>query len=215
MKWTYDLVVLIDCWPTHYEVFTSDNALITEYYERLVNKLKTMRFTNVALATYRNTSRIEDDQSDGTFDTDPWLLEHLKSEDQGSNINAKHCQTFQDVFIKFPQLFYTAEKPSILIGGLSFYHCTHWRPLGIMQWLEQQTPVHTCVDIMAAGKTCSINENMLMHDPMVTWIKEQPNPDDPAEEVYDDVWRARDIPHNYQEYYKNYIPYQYANTHPA
>lgn len=210
MKWTYDLVVLIDCWPSHYELFTNDNAPISKFYEGLVEKLKTMRFTNVALATYRNSTRL-DNHEEGNFDTDPWLLEHLKSEDQGSNINAKHCLTFQDVFRKFPELLYSEEKPRILIGGLSFFHCTHWRPLGIMQWLEQQTPVYTCVELMAGGKTYSINENLLLHDPMVKWVKEEPDEDDPADEVYDNIWRARDIPHPYPQFFDDMIPYHFAN----
>lgn len=214
MKWTYDLVVLIDCWPSHYEVFTNDNVPVTEFYKRLVNKLSTMRFTNVALATYRNSEKTDDNEN-GTFDTDPYLLEHLKSYDQGSNINAKHCLTFQDVFRKFPELLYTEENPKILLGGLSFYHCTHWRPLGIMQWLEQQTPVHTCVDLCGAGLTMSINEDMLAHDPMALWEKELPHDDDPPGEEYDDIWKARRIGYEPQEFYKELIPYQYAPLGPS
>jgi len=202
MKWTYDLVVLIDCWPSHYDVFTNDDAKITEFYKRLVNKLKTMRFTNVALATYINNDSIE---------TDPWLLDHLKSEDQGSNLNLKHCLTFQDVFRKFPELLLNTEKTTrILIGGLAYYHCVHWRPLGIMRWIQQGMPVYTCVDICAGGKWMAINENMLLNDPFATWVKELPDEADLSDEIYDDIWKAKNIGQKYQEIYKGLIPYQYS-----
>ena len=214
MKWTYDLVILMDCWPRHYKLFDETNGNVDLFYERLQKKLSTMKFTNVALATYPNDNDGEFDEEDQMCETDPWLLDNLKSENRGANVNLQLCHTFHDIYKKFPELLNIEGMPLVLLCGQSFNHCTHWRGLGLMQWLEQQTPVFTHPDLCAAGKAMAINENMLIHDPCTNWVPEQTHSDDPPNEEYDGVWRAKEILFHSSAVYNDLIKYQYAVKEP-
>lgn len=141
MKNDFDLVVLIDCWPSdHPDV--QDNC--QQFYKRLISKLGTMNFKYVAFATYQGGSV---EKGTDTYETDPYIIQSLSSASEGPHVSTKHCLTIQDVYKNFPHL-HIKKDPKILIGGQSWWACLHWRPLGFFGWVNQNQVVHSHPDLV-------------------------------------------------------------------
>ena len=164
MKYEFDIVVLIDCWPSghpHMQTATQE-----KYYQRLINKLSTMYFEYVAFATYKGGS---DEDNTVTFDTDSYIVEHLKSASHGANVTSKTCYNILDIYKEFPALQHK-EDLNILVGGQSWWHCLHWRPLGFCGWIQQGMLIHSHPDLVHfEGNEEVVNTNAFYHDPIVKW----------------------------------------------
>jgi hypothetical protein len=165
MKHDIDLVVLVDCWPSDHPDMETVSQV--KYYERLVNKLSTLNFKNVALATYKGGTPDNYEH----FETDPYIIEHLKSKNMGANVVAKRCTTFKDVFYEFPEL-HLCDHMNIVIGGQSWWHCLHWRPLGFFGWINQGFGVMSHPALVHYESNSNITSHeAFKHDPFVEWKK--------------------------------------------
>tara|TARA_B100001057_G_C22716847_1_gene898103 strand:- start:562 stop:1170 length:609 start_codon:yes stop_codon:yes gene_type:complete len=183
MKYNIDLVVLVDCWPSdHPDMETVSQE---RYYKQLIDKLSTLNFKNVALATYTGGTK---DNYEHT-ETDPYIIEHLQSKNMGADVIAKRCTTFKDVFYEFPEL-HLCDHMNILIGGQTWWHCLHWRPLGFFGWINQGFGVlsHPALVHYETNNNITSHE-AFKHDPFIEWEK--------IEKCEDDLYFANDFAYNF------------------
>lgn len=155
MSWNtvYDVVVLIDCWEERI-----GTPYIAEFYDRLLKKLSTMHFQNVCFATYPN----ED------FKTEPRLINNIKNA-SNTFIDCQHARNIIEITGKF-ELANLANL-NVLIGGMSWNHCVHWRELGIVNWILQNRAVETHPQIVwREGDRDPFDLQHLLDDPIAKWF---------------------------------------------
>lgn len=158
----FDVVILIDCWEKDF--FNLHNPPlpgIDDFYTRMVQKLSTMRFDNVALATHPTPG----------YAIEPSLIKNISSL-TNKNPTFKQVTSLQQLFARFPQLLYNT-KLNILIAGLSWCHCVHWRDLGIVNLLHNRYQIYTHHDLVyREGDTVPWDrDEILQIDNIVQWDK--------------------------------------------
>ena len=155
----YDLVVLIDCWQADsFEWFDPPMPFAKDFYKRMLKKLSTLEFNNVAIATYPNFNR----------KTDPFVLRNIRSKNN-SNLIIKEALNFRQLYHQFPQLT-NAEPFNVVLCGMSWQHCLHWRELGLTNWVIQRHQVHTHPDLCwREGDQHSIPMEELERDYILNW----------------------------------------------
>lgn len=151
----YDLVVLIDCWD--HTVYKVDHGL--DFYKRLVKMLSRLNFDTVVFATYGKDNG----------PTDPYIVENIQSANMGKNLNCVNAYTLPQVFTMFDFSESLKTSPSILIGGLSWLSCVHWRSLGFVHWLQQDIRVYTHEDIVWLEGCQPTTKQRILSDPVINW----------------------------------------------
>ena len=191
MTASFDLVILIDCWessPWADEQINNDPRA-QEFYERIVKRLSNYNFKNVILASHDKWF------TDNTAPaTSKWLVDNIHSKDNGSDLKLRNCGDMIEAFREFPEALHSGldynNNPNtlrILICGQAFKVCTHYRPLGIMNWLQQeQNGVFTHADLLFTPDKPWITEQDFDDDHLVQW-----------ESVKEDSYTAGVIDANY------------------
>jgi hypothetical protein len=170
----FDLVILIDCWPATDEWLTVNvHKELNKFYERIVNRLSTYDFKNVALATYTipNTER-------DTY-TSSVILDNIRSNNyNNAHLKIRRCENMVDIFREFPEACQTglgkynnAKSVNILICGQSWQVCTHWRPLGFIPWIMQGQTVFTHPDLVWQLGGPLFDQFVFEYDPRIIWNK--------------------------------------------
>lgn len=171
----FDLVILIDCWELS-DVWLEEehHKEMHEFYERIVNRLGEYDFKNVALAGYSRPT-------DGSRETDAWLVDNIHSRNHGDDLKVRKCEDIVQLFREYPEALHTGygEDPvkkrprsfNVLICGQSWQVCTHWRPLGIINWLLQEQTVFTHPDLVWHSGEPVFDGFVFEDDPRVEWHK--------------------------------------------
>ncbi len=166
----FDLVILIDCWePSDVWIEEEQHKEIHEFYERIVNRLGEYDFKNVVLASYPRPI-------DNSRETAKWLVDNIHSRNHGTDLKLKQCEDIVQVFREYPEALHTGtnteNKPNsvnILICGQSFQVCTHWRPLGFIQWISQDQRVFTHQDLVFQSSQERFDHHDFENDPFIEW----------------------------------------------
>ena len=175
----FDIVVLVDCWPSDHPEM--QKVTQEKFYKRLLNKLSTMKFKNVVFATYKGGT-----EPNETFETDPYLVEHLSSASHGADVISKECFTIKDVYKEFPELYNKSKDINVLVGGQSWWHCLHWRPLGFCGWIQQNQVVYSHPEIVHFEGNHNVTHfKAFHHDPIITWKR--------TEDCLDETYRSIEI----------------------
>jgi hypothetical protein len=173
----FDLVILIDCWPINEawleEEFHNET---TQFYERIVHRLSEYDFKNVALASYRRPDDVSGLTATGITATSSAILDNVQSCNHGNDLKIKYCENMVEVFREFPEVCHsginssnTPNSVNILICGQAFQVCTHWRPLGFINWIHQDQRVFTHPDLVWRQGQEAIDQHALKDDPFIQW----------------------------------------------
>ena len=172
----FDLVILIDCWePSDVWIEEEQHKEIHEFYERIVNRLGEYDFKNVVLASYPRPA-------DNSRETARWLVDNIHSRNHGTDLKLKQCEDIVQVFREYPEALHTGtnteNKPNafnILICGQAWQVCTHWRPLGFINWIMQGQTVFTHPDVVWHTGQPAFDHFVLEEDPRIEWHATEPN----------------------------------------
>ena len=172
----FDLVILIDCWePSDVWIEEEQHKEIHEFYERIVNRLGEYDFKNVVLASYPRPI-------DNSRETARWLVDNIHSRNHGTDLKLKQCENIVQVFREYPEALHTGtntkNKPNafnILICGQAWQVCTHWRPLGFINWIMQWQTVFTHPDVVWHTGQPAFDHFVLEEDPRIEWHATEPN----------------------------------------
>jgi|TARA_B110000908_G_scaffold47363_1_gene57789 hypothetical protein len=172
----FDLVILIDCWePSDVWIEEEQHKEIHEFYERIVNRLGEYDFKNVVLASYPRPN-------DNSRETARWLVDNIHSRNHGTDLKLKQCENIVQVFREYPEALHTGtntkNKPNafnILICGQAWQVCTHWRPLGFINWIMQWQTVFTHPDVVWHTGQPAFDHFVLEEDPRIEWHATEPN----------------------------------------
>lgn len=154
MSISFDLVILIDCWELNEDWLGSDpkdHTGVCEFYKRIANRLSDYNFKNVVLASHDKWQI-----KNNVPATSKWLVDNIQSKNNGFDLKFRKCENIIEVFREFPEALHTGldynncpNTLRILICGMSFQVCTHWRPLGVVGWIDQgQNGVFTHPDLV-------------------------------------------------------------------
>lgn len=175
----FDLVILIDCWPINKTWLEEEHHNNTaKFYERIVNRLSEYDFKNVALASYSRPDDISGATESGITATSSLILDNIHSRNHGRDLKIKYCENMIEVFREFPEVCHSginsSNRPNsvnILICGQSFQVCTHWRPLGFIQWISQDQKVFTHQDLVFRNKMSKerFDHHDFENDPFIEW----------------------------------------------
>ena len=172
----FDLVILIDCWePSDVWIEEEQHKEIHEFYERIVNRLGEYDFKNVVLASYPRPN-------DNSRETARWLVDNIHSRNHGTDLKLKQCENIVQVFREFPESSHSGlnvnnatNSVNILICGQSWQVCTHWRPLGFINWIMQGQTVFTHPDVVWHTGQPAFDHFVLEEDPRIEWHATEPN----------------------------------------
>lgn len=172
----FDLVILIDCWePSDVWIEEEQHKEIHEFYERIVNRLGEYDFKNVVLASYPRPN-------DNSRETARWLVDNIHSRNHGTDLKLKQCENIVQVFREFPESSHSGlnvnnatNSVNILICGQSWQVCTHWRPLGFINWIMQWQTVFTHPDVVWHTGQPAFDHFVLEEDPRIEWHATEPN----------------------------------------
>ena len=151
----YDIVILIDCWDQH----SFDVAYCNDFYKRLVNKLSSLNFENVVYATYPNNN----------MPTDQYIVDNIQSANAGRNLNCVHAYNIPEVTGSFDLSGKFWPYPRILMCGLSWQACVHWRSLGCVAWVEQGMVVHSHEDLVWQQGDKHMPRDQFFNDRILRW----------------------------------------------
>jgi hypothetical protein len=166
----FDLVILIDCWePSDVWIEEEQHKEIHEFYERIVNRLGEYDFKNVVLASYPRPI-------DNSRETAKWLVDNIHSRNHGTDLKLKQCEDIVQVFREYPEALHTGtntgNKPNsvnILICGQAWQVCTHWRPLGFINWIMQRQTVFTHPELVWHDGWEVFDHHDFENDPFIEW----------------------------------------------
>ena len=172
----FDLVILIDCWePSVVWIEEEQHKEMHEFYKRIVNRLGEYDFKNVVLASYPRPA-------DNSRETARWLVDNIHSRNHGTDLKLKQCENIVQVFREYPEALHTGtntkNKPNafnILICGQAWQVCTHWRPLGFINWIMQWQTVFTHPDVVWHTGQPAFDHFVLEEDPRIEWHATEPN----------------------------------------
>jgi hypothetical protein len=168
----FDLVILIDCWePSDVWIEEEQHKEMHEFYERIVNRLGEYDFKNVVLASYPRPA-------DNSRETARWLVDNIHSRNHGTDLKLKQCEDIVQVFREYPEALHTGtnteNKPNafnILICGQAWQVCTHWRPLGFINWIMQRQTVFTHPELVWHDGWEVFDHFVFEDDPRLDWHK--------------------------------------------
>jgi|TARA_R110002124_G_scaffold281302_1_gene455397 hypothetical protein len=173
----FDLVILIDCWELSGNwVHGKHRQGVNEFYKRITDRLVEYDFKNVVLASY-------DRPGDYDRQTAKWLLDNIRSNNHvNANLKIRNCNNMVEVFREFPESSHSGlnvnndtNSVNILICGQSWQVCTHWRPLGFINWIMQGQTVFTHPDVVWHTGQPAFDHFVLEEDPRIEWHAAEPN----------------------------------------
>lgn len=175
----FDLVILIDCWPLNENWLDEEYHHCTnQFYERIVNRLGEYNFKNVALASYSRPDDYSGEVETGVTATSSVIVDNIHSRNHGNDLKIKYCENMIEVFREFPEVCHSGtndnNRPNsvnILIGGQSFQVCTHWRPVGFINWINQDQTVFTHPDLVWHNNQQRFDHDVFEKDPFIEWNK--------------------------------------------
>lgn len=153
-----DLVVIIDCWERSCFNIPDTCERAGIFYQHMIDKLAQLNFDHVALATYKNEH----------YKLDPYIAKNLRSKNN-VNLNCQSVTTMGDVYKQFPHLI---ASPNVLVCGLDWQACVHWRELGIMSWLGQRCNPLVHPDLVWHSTVVSLTADDILNDPYVEYVVE-------------------------------------------
>lgn len=164
----YDLVVLIDCWPTKQFESRADPTLYShKFYKGMLKKLSELQFDNVAIATYSEHDHVEHNEC--LKFTDPYVLANIRSKNNHRPL-CKPVHNFRQLYTAFPNLV-NINPYNVIVAGLSFSSCVHWRSLGMISWILQDHMPYTHPNLVwFEGTDPDKTPVKILDDPCVHWF---------------------------------------------